>query len=124
MKRLFFAAMCLAMALTAHAPYYADQKHWKAIIAKAEALPMRKYEINDGTKEWKFVGSFPVRNFPVYRCTAEGKSATATFINLPTAQNKESSSSYALFPARRRPLDYLNFSNLGNCTKILFWEVK
>jgi hypothetical protein len=65
MKPLFFAAMCLAVTLTAHASYYADQKHWKAIIAKAEALPTRKYEMNDGTKEWKCVGSFPVRDLPV-----------------------------------------------------------
>jgi hypothetical protein len=82
MKRLFVAAISLTVIL----PTYAqdgDGKHWKKIVAKAEALPLKKCEVNDGMKGWRYPNDEPIGSLPLYRCTHEGKSATATFTQSP-----------------------------------------
>jgi hypothetical protein len=91
MKRLFLTALAFAAAQPANAAEnYADKKDRDAILAMAKALPIRKCELNDGTKDWYFVVGVPVGSLPVYRCTAEGKAASATFTQSPdAAESKE-----------------------------------
>lgn len=77
--RHMLLATVLALALPAGAQTRAQEKHIKAIVAKAHALQLDKCEINDGTKGWLHPNDEPVGTLPLYRCFAHGYRALATF---------------------------------------------
>jgi hypothetical protein len=85
MKRLFLPAMFLALVLPANAQTPKEEKHFKAVAAKAGALTMRKCELNDGKKGWTFPNREPIGALPVYRCEAQDVFGEkfATFTQVP-----------------------------------------
>jgi hypothetical protein len=85
MKLLFLTAMCLAAALPVMGQTPQQEKHFKAVAAKAEALKMRKCELNDGKKGWTFPNRDPIGSLPVYRCEAQDifGEKFATFTQVP-----------------------------------------
>jgi hypothetical protein len=83
MKRILWAAIALALTLPTYAQTKAEEKHFKAVVSKAAALPLDKCEINDGKKGWLYPNGDPIGNLPLYRCIANTMTVSATFTQSP-----------------------------------------
>jgi hypothetical protein len=97
MKCLFGAAIALALALPANAQTKAEEKHFKAVVAKAAALPLDKCEINDGKKGWLYPNGDPIGSLPLYRCTANTPFFSATFTQSPDGADPREFVEYCKF---------------------------
>lgn len=102
MRHILLAA-AIALALPASAQTKAQEKHLKAVVAKAHALELDKCEINDGTKGWLYPNDEPVGKLPLYRCFAHAGHAYATFTQSPDGSD---------------PREFVEYCAVANMSKV------